>query len=53
MSVSDSFHSMHAKQTPSYSLQSRNLYFATSAENLCGCNACGGGADSGGGGGVY
>ena len=51
MLVSDSSSSLPAKQLSSDSIPSRNVYFATSEENLCRSDACGGGASSGGGGG--
>ena len=47
--MSDSPASFHVKQLSSDSISSRNLFFATSAENLCGCHACDGGAFTGGG----
>ena len=50
VSASDSPPSLPAKQSSSDCLPSCNLYFATSAENCCGRNTCGG--SYGGGGGV-
>ena len=50
--VSGSSPLLPVKQSPSDSIQSRNMCFATSAENCCICHACGGG-DGGDGGGVW
>ena len=52
VSVSSSFPSLPTKQLSSDSIESRNMYFATSAGNHFGHDACGGG-DGGGGGGVF
>ena len=49
VSVSDSSPPLRAKQLSSDSILSRNLHFATSVENLCGRDACSGGAGSGSG----
>ena len=49
VSASDSPPSLPAKQSSSDSLPSCNVYFATSAENCYGRNACGGGYGGGGG----
>ena len=46
VSVSESSPLLPARQWSSNSIPSRNVYFATSAKKLCGCNACGGGAGS-------
>ena len=48
--MSDSSPSLPAKQLSSDSLPSCNMYFAASAENCCGLNACGGSGGDGDGG---
>ena len=45
--VSDSSLPLLAKQSSSDSMPSRKMYFCTSAQNLCGCDACGGGTGGG------
>ena len=47
--ASNSFHLLPVKQSSSDSIPSCNIYFAISAENHCGCDACAGGGGGGGG----